>query len=373
MLAESEPKALMKSRLRAAGSQLSPLEPGRLARAKAAYTTRRIDLSRANGLIGGDVAPESGDLVLARVSRIRQHTRIELPNGRRARLHVDDEVLVCYGDRYAPDQFESRVPDTLAPCHLVAAGGVASLMTTRHQRMKPATELVPLGLVADGEGNRINLHQARLQHAAMPARRPTVFAVVGTSMNAGKTTAAAHLIKGLDNSGLRVGAAKITGTGSGGDVWFMYDSGADPVVDFTDVGYVSTYRLSDRQLDEILATLTAFLAQQNLDAIVLEIADGIMQRETAAVLQSPRFKRLVDHVIFAAGDAMGAAAGSSWLGDRGLSVAAISGSLTASPLAIRETERATDIRVLDIQQLSDPRIAGGLLAPRAARLQQVAL
>ena len=44
-----------------------------------------------------------------------------------------------------------------------------------------------------------------------------VLIVAGTAMNAGKTTAAARLIKGLQRAGLRVGAAKVTGTGAGGD------------------------------------------------------------------------------------------------------------------------------------------------------------
>lgn len=351
------------------GSILSRLEPERLARVKAAYTTRRIDLSRASTLIGGDVAPRSGDLLLARVSRIRQHTRIELENGRRARLHTGDEVLVCYGNRYAPDQFESQVPGDLGPCHLVAAGGVASLMNCRHTRVKGATEITPIGLLGDSAGRRINLRQARIEKPVAGAVRPFTLAVVGTSMNAGKTTAAAHLIKGLDHYGMRVGAAKITGTGSGGDVWFMFDSGADPVVDFTDAGHVSTYMASPRELDDILVTLTGHLAAQGVDAIVLEIADGVMQRETAAMLQSKLFQRLVDRVIFAAGDAMGAAAGARWIRQCGLQVAALSGALTASPLAAKEAALATGIQVLDIGQLSDPSIASSLVTVESAPLQ----
>ena len=350
------------------GSVSSKLDPARLARVKAAYTTRRVDLSRARTLIGGEIAPSSGDLLLARVTRIRQHTRIELANGRRARLHTGDEILVCYGNRYAPDQFESQVPSHLGPCHLVAAGGVASLMNSRHKRMKGATEILPLGLLGDSKGHRLNLRQARIGKPAALANRPVTLAVVGTSMNAGKTTSAAHLIKGLEHYGMRVGAAKITGTGSGGDVWFMFDSGADPVVDFTDAGHVSTYMASPAELEDILETLTGYLAAQEVDAIVLEIADGLMQRETAAMLQSKQFQRLVDKVIFAAGDAMGAAAGARWIRQCGLHVAALSGAITASPLAAREAELATGIQVLDIGQLSDPSTAGSLVAAESAPL-----
>ncbi len=69
-------------------------------------------------------------------------------------------------------------------------------------------------------------------------------------------------------------------------------------------------------------------------------------------------------MIFAAGDAMGAAAGALWLQERGLPVLAISGLVTASPLAARETKVATGLPVLGISTLTDPLCAPKLcLAP----------
>lgn len=66
-------------------------------------------------------------------------------------------MIVLYGNRYAPDQFESYLPDDLSPCHLVAGGGVASWVATQHCAMKHATEITPLGLLADVEGERLNM------------------------------------------------------------------------------------------------------------------------------------------------------------------------------------------------------------------------
>ena len=341
----------------------TPLDAGRLSRVKCAFTTRRVDLSGAATVLSGQLKPVAGDLLLARVTRIRQHTRIELDNGRRARLHVGDEILVCYGNRYAPDQFESLVPDDLGPCHLVAAGGIASKVQAKHQRMKGATEIEPIGLIGDSNGRRINLRDARIVRPTNATCRPHTVAVVGTSMNAGKTTTAAHLIKGMDRAGLRVGAAKITGTGSGGDVWFMFDSGADPVLDFTDVGYATTFRLDTAELTEILDTLTAELASHDLDAIVLEIADGLMQQETATLLQSSLFAQRIDQVLFAAGDAMGAVAGCQWMQARNIPVSGISGALTASPLSVREVQQVLRLPVFDSEQLADPQVAATLVAP----------
>ena len=57
-----------------------------------------------------DAEPQPGDLVLARVTRVGQHQHIEQVTGRRAKLWQDDEIIVAYGNRYAPDQFEAFVP-----------------------------------------------------------------------------------------------------------------------------------------------------------------------------------------------------------------------------------------------------------------------
>ena len=349
----------------AEGHQTETISQERLGQAKAAYTTRAIPTGVIATLLSGDLVPEPGDLMLARVTRIRQHTRIELGSGRRAQLFPDDEVVVCYGNRYAPDQFEALVPDDLGPCHLVAAGGVAARVLSRHGAMKAPTEIMPIGLLGDQHGCRINLADWALPKVSRERLHPGPFtvAVVGTAMNAGKTTTAAALIRGLARSGLKVGAAKVTGTGAGLDAWLMTDSGATRVVDFTDAGYASTYRVPLRELEDIVLTLTGHLQEMGVDAIVLEVADGLLQDETAALVASPIFAATVDGVIFAAGDAMGAAGGIAWLQRHGLRTIGVSGLLSASPLALREAARVTEVPAFTRDQLS----SSGVMARLSGR------
>jgi hypothetical protein len=326
----------------------------RLARAKLAYTTRRVDDEALVELITEGVTPRAGDLVLARVETIGQHKRIEQRDGRRATLFTEDEIVVSYGDRYAPDQFESEVPADLSPCDLIAAGGVAGRMLLRHAAMDEPTRIVPIGLLGDGSGRPVNLADFALGPAPPPTRRPLTIAVVGTSMNAGKTTIAANLARGFVLAGSRVGAAKVTGTGAGGDRWLVEDAGASPVLDFTDAGFVSTYGLDEEMIDRILENLTDHLAASGSEVIVLEVADGIFQAETAALLRSRLFASRVDGLLFAGGDAVGAAAGAEELRARGLPIWALSGTFSASPLAMREAAEATGLPVLDQQTLRDP-------------------
>jgi hypothetical protein len=327
----------------------------RLRRAKCAYAARRVRLASAVQLVSGGVAPAPGDLLLARITRVGQHSGLQMPTGRRASLFTGDEIIVCYGNRYAPDQFEAVVPADLGPCHLVAAGGIAALAREWHVRMRRPTEIAPVGLLADASGRVLNLSQFRLREdASLTAIGPRVIAVAGTAMNAGKTTAAAHLIRGLVASGLRVAAAKVTGTGAAGDVMLFVDAGASPVVDFTDFGYASTYRVPPAEVEQIMRQTITHLTRSAPDIIVFEIADGLFQQETAALLKSQSFRRAVSGIVFAAPDALGAAAGVEWLEQRGLPVLAVSGAMTASPLAIREAFQATHLPVLGLAELVDP-------------------
>ena len=337
----------------------------RIARAKASYTTRRVPAEAMQTLLTG-VQPKAGDLVFARVEQLGQHQHLESAAGRRAKLWVGDEIVVAYGSRYAPDQFEAYVPDDLEACHLVAGGGIAARVVNRHSAIRPATRIMPLGLLADGNGERLNLIDWRLPPVAPRRTKPLAIAVLGSSMNAGKTTTCAALVRGLAEAGLRVGAAKITGTGSGGDRWSVIDAGACPVFDFTDAGHPSTFGLCGGALADIMHTLTAHLAEGGAEACVLEIADGLLQQETAALATSATFRRTVDGVVFAANGSMSAVAGVDWLRRHGLPVLALSGVVTASPLGIREAAEATGLPVLSPDELGRGAWYPSLVAAPAA-------
>jgi hypothetical protein len=321
---------------------------------KEAFSTRRVSPGDMAMLLDKHVTPAPGDLVLARVDRIGQHTRIQLRGGRRSALFVGDYLIVAYGNRYATDQFEALVPDDLGPCHLVAAGGIAGRIVRSRDGVRAPTRLTPLGLVADGAAEPLNLSRYGLPLSPLDRGRAIVIAVVGTAMNSGKTTAAAHCIRGLSRLGHRVAGIKVTGTGSGNDVWMYEDAGADLSLDFTDAGYASTHRLALPRVEEITATLVGHAARSGVDVAVIEIADGLYQAETAALLSSAVFRQLYDGLIVCAGDAMGAQSSVEWLEQRGHAVNCVSGALTASPMALEEAERVTRLPVAGRAALADP-------------------
>jgi hypothetical protein len=208
--------------------------------------------------------------------------------------------------------------------------------------------------------------------AAVPAApgRPELgtIVVLGSAMNAGKTTTTAAIVRGLAKAGLCVGAGKVTGSGSGKDHWAYVDAGAATVSDFLDFGMPSTFGYPQERLAGAMLAIRDRLVSDGADAIVLEIADGVLQDETRALAaQLPGF---ADQVVLAVGDALGAIAGIDVLAKLGVSVRAVSGLVSASPLASKEAAEATGLPVLTPREL-----AGGgavdLLADAAGRTNLV--
>lgn len=347
----------------------------RLERAKHAFSTRTVGpfLRRAEGLalITEDHVPSPGEVLLARVTEIGHHKRLESPVSRRQILFPGDEILVAYGSRYAADQFLAMIPGDLGPLHLAAAGGLASRVIDSHARVDEPTVIEPIGVVRDQHGPltlaRTAAHRVQRSLAGRPdrsAHRVPVLAVLGTSMNSGKSTVLAQLAHGLAAAGLRVAAGKATGTGAGNDYHLFVDAGAHRVLDFTDFGRPSTFRLDLEEVRDLFLSMADELAGGACrpDVVLIEIADGIYQGETARLLADPDVRSVVDRIVFAAGDALGAVGGVTALADLDRAPAAVSGVLTSSPLATAEARRALDVPVIGSFDLAVPEVARGLVA-----------
>ncbi|MGI3209780.1 hypothetical protein ACROSR_01545 [Roseovarius tibetensis] len=329
-----------------------------LAQAKWTFATRRVDRARVARADTDFIAAKPGDLILAHVEKIGQHRRVQLPSGRPSLIYPGDAVVMACGARYAPDQFEGLAEIDAQGADLLAGGGCIGRMVARNSRIKPATRLMPSARLLDAAGRAVSLADFAISpHRGAP--QTPVIAVLGTAMNSGKTLATAQLVLGLRRAGFRVGAIKATGTGAFGDTNEYSDSGAHYVGDFTDAGMVTTYREPLGRIKAATETLIAEAGAQGCDIVVMEVADGLLQRETAAIIADPWFKALISGLVFACGDAVAAAGGAAMLIRQGLHPDALTGMVSCSPMASTEAGEATGLPVLTKDDLADPAEATG--------------
>lgn len=324
-----------------------------LAQAKWAFSARRVDQVDVKGMKGDFDKVQAGDLILGRVSKIGQHRGIQLTTGRRAKIAVGDVVVLPCAARYAPDQFEGVAEIDSAGADMLAGGGCLGRMRERNERIKPATKVVPVGRLINSEGKPINVADYAMP-SIKPAKGVPVIAVLGTAMNSGKTTATAELSRGLRQAGLKVGTIKGTGTGAFGDYHAYVDSGAHFVADFTDAGLATTYMVPLSRVKTCIDDLIGNAEKAGCDVVVMELADGLFQLETAALIADPVFRQRIDSVVFACGDAVAAAGGVAHLRQLAYEPAVLTGMLSCSPMAAQEARNATDCCVLGKSELADP-------------------
>lgn len=318
---------------------------------KHSYTTNVVPLREMGGLAPLAHEPCIGDLVVVEVLRLGQHNKLENRDGAIINLFPGDQFIGAFGNRYATDQYEGYVPKHLVEeCDMLSVGGVLGEVASKHTVMNTPTRVRVLGAVCDRDGRPLSLNTFGLAPRVREGGAEVIL-IIGASMNSGKTTTAGMVARALRLAGKRVAAAKATGTAAGKDGRFIASCGAFPVFDFVDAGYPSTYMLS---LDELLAiyrTLLAHLSATKPDYIVVEVADGIFQRETRMLLDLAAFVETVDHIFFAANDSLSAECGVRWLRERRLPVRATSGVVTQSQLAMLESEIATGLPCLSNERM----------------------
>jgi hypothetical protein len=303
--------------------------------------------------------PISGDVALFEVLSIGKHKAIQSDSGRNVVILKHDLIIASFGNRYATSQFEGYVPNLpVAEVDILGAGGVVGILKSKNAAFEDIepTKLKLVGYLCEpGTSKVINTIGLGCSLDAFKQEVPgkaKVILSLGASMDSGKTTSAAFLVHGLKRTGAKVGFIKLTGTCYTKDKDFVFDCGADVTADFGDLGYPSTFLCSEEELLSIYQTLLNRFKAFDLDFIVMEIADGLYQRETSTLLNNPIFRATISNTLFSCADSLSAMQGMSWLDERGLKPFAICGLFTMSPLLIQEVEELSKTPVFDLDGLS---------------------
>jgi len=289
--------------------------------------------------------PEPGDLGLFRIKTLGYHNQLITKDDKKLRLYENDLFVGVFGNRYATDGFEGLV-GKLDKLSMLTGAGMVGKVRYRHKSIKKSTKLGFVGLLTDKNGNRINLKKINFHKSKLKSTPKNLILIVGSGMNAGKTTTASKLINGLSKNGKKIVGCKLTGSVSNRDKNELSAASADHIVDFSDYGFPSTYLCKKRELMELFETMLSDIEKISADVIVMEIADGVLQRETKMILTDKKIKKLTLGVILAAESAPSALFSSQKLIDWGHNVIAVSGSITSSPLSSKEFIENSEIKLI---------------------------
>jgi hypothetical protein len=310
---------------------------------KIASVTLRLGLDK-NAVLGEEIPPVAGTVIAARVKNAKtSYNTLEDVHGRMVALHPGDVIAGALGHRDALYGFSGRVPESVKcgdELQLLNLGGVIGTGAEAAPGVGEPFRLEVLGAVLEFPylGTRVglpaNVARAALPRAPLPMGLPPVVVLVGTCMDAGKTTAASVLIGEFTRQGLRVAAGKLTGVSLRRDVLQMADCGAEPVAIFTDFGVVAT---DETSAGPAAHSLIAYLADSEPDLIVLEMGDGLLGTYGVhALLADEVLRATIRATVLCAQDPVGAWGGQQLLADRyGLAADVISGRVTDTPVGVR--------------------------------------
>ncbi|MEM8508821.1 MAG: hypothetical protein AAF717_13375 [Bacteroidota bacterium] len=320
-------------------------------------------------------SPMPGDVAIFEVLELWSLNAIQDFEGRNCYIFEEDHIMLAFGNRYASNQFEAYVPEEYQEVYdLVGKGGVVGNVASMYYKLEDVgpTKLKLVGYATNSKGEVINTiyhHKKSTPFQPFEIQPFKTILSVGASMDSGKTTTAAFLCRGLKNAGNKVAYIKLTGTIFNKDKMLCYDCGADYVSDFSEMGYPSTYLCSLDEILDIYEGLLQEVATTHPDYVVIEIADGLYQRETHQLLNHLPFTNTLDHVILSCSDSLAVHTGIKLLspifGER---LFALGGLFTGSPLLVEEVEQQETLPVLTLEKLMDGHLLRTLLRDKREKM-----
>lgn len=301
--------------------------------------------------------PVSGDVALFEILEIGKHRTMQSDSKRNVALFPGDQILAAFGDRYATEQFEGYVPEqVMAEYHILGAGGVIGIVKSKNAAFKDIepTKVRLIGFAVGVDNKIVNTKFYGIEKPVFSKETtmPKVVLSLGATMDSGKTTTAAFVSRGLYLAGYKVGFIKLTGTAYTKDKDFVFDAGAIRAMDFSDAGFPSTFTIAIPEILSIYEYLRkSIVAEGPLDYIVVEIADGILQQETLALISHPDFMSTITKVVFSCGDSLSALHGMKVLQGLGIEPQFLCGKFTMSELLIQEVKQYINIPVFTLEEL----------------------
>jgi hypothetical protein len=285
----------------------------------------------------------NADYALVEVTTHRNVLNIELANGRMVHAAKGDLVVGALGVRFATLEAVGSWRDVGADLQmeLLTGAGLLGKATSSSFQLPPLIKVGYLGHIFV-KGKPANMKDYVKPESQATFDTPCII-LVGTSMSAGKTTAARIIIRELKNLDLKILAAKITGAGRYRDILVMGDAGADAIMDFVDVGLPSSV-CPESEFKPALTTLLSRMAKVQADVAVIEIGASPLEPYNGQ-LAIDMLRQNQKSIVLCASDPYGAY---GVMKAFGLKPDLVSGVATNTEAGVQLIEKLTGVRALNI-------------------------
>ena len=317
---------------------------------KIASSTKNIRLPHIVEISRKIEAREDNLVVVKALGENPRYGDIELVSGRMSKIIEGDMIAGVLGERKAQKGFYGKVPSRIKAgdiLNILSLGGVIGKAVSAHPELgNPiSVEVIGMPLVFTAFDERIGKPANINEHAIQPRKTlehsvPLIL-FSASCMDAGKTTAACELIKGLVSRGHKVAGVKLTGVSLMRDTLAMQDYGAIRTLDFNDAGMVST---TSRPVNNLAKGILHELNKDDIDCIVMELGDGILgEYGVQSVLTDKGITRFAKAHIVCANDPVAAWGAKQLFEQFGLSITSICGRVTDTKIGIEFIEKKLKI------------------------------
>ncbi len=295
----------------------------------------------------------TGDYVLGEViPPLNPSSKVELTNGRMANLLPGDLIIGAFGIRQATLEIvgDWQVIPLDNSLHALTPAGLFGKVTSVSHLLPTPPALIYQGHVLRN-GQKLSMDNFINPLPEQTYQCPTIM-IIGTSMSAGKTTAARVIIRLLRQMGLRVIGAKLTGAGRYRDILAMQDAGAHQIFDFVDVGLPSSI-CEPEEFRQRLRQLLTKIAAAKPDVVVAEAGASPLEPYNGSIVLK-EMRSQINCTILCASDPYAVVGVSQGFG---MQPDLITGVATSTSAGVKLVEKLTGIKALTLpEQKSWPQL-----------------
>jgi len=312
---------------------------------KLSSIVKNLNLSYEEEL-GEMIIPEEGGVIAVEaLSHEGKNNAFEHLSGRLGKLFQKDIIPAVLGQRKALKEYSGKIPNVINPgdeLYFLCESGLVGEIQGFNESWGQPMKVKVIGSVIKN-GKQLNIKDFDIDSKDTIENSAPIIAIVGTSMDCGKTTMICKSAEHFKSNGDKIARAKRTGVAFMQDPLKMIDAGIHPVIDFVDAGLPSTCGDSKKAINAAISVIKK-VNNSKPHAIIAEFGDGIMgEYNVSNILKNEWFHKQIKVLIVSANDLTGVWGAKQIINSMGLKIDLITGPVANNLTGVDYIEKNINI------------------------------